>query len=424
MARPSTVQRQPLSLTEELEMVEQQITLTLQEIDRNFSHAHRVVTSSILPIVEQYAVHSKHVWQGSQFWKQFFESSANVSLSGYEEDASLQTEQLDETTITTSTEDASLQTEHLDEATATIATPSTEAATTSHSRLETSESFSTPTAHALSTSSTTTFADYPSPYEALQDEVGTCTKQKQRQNVGNDAGPTTPLSVRQIITTPQSGSSPFLLPPAPTSIARQQKNDPLLCRVLDRNYRIQATPLTAHKYGSPAKSAHGVAYNTATTTPAPSRRAVHDPAFSSSPMAPPQLNEELFSAARKRPIVAASVVRPQQVSTSALTARQPPQFWDDSEEDHDDDDDSFGFDASPPKTMQFHVPQSRLLKTPAKDASRQIVHDILTSAGVGRDGEDDDVELDMDMTDYGDPPFEMEEASPSVVRKAVEDEIF
>ena len=40
-----------LTLTEELERLEQQITLTLQEIDSNFSKAHRIVTSIILPIV-------------------------------------------------------------------------------------------------------------------------------------------------------------------------------------------------------------------------------------------------------------------------------------------------------------------------------------------------------------------------------------
>ena len=71
-----------LSLTEELEKLEQSITLTLQgtsrrslletalnellEIDHNFSRAHRIVTSSILPIVEQYADHSKAVWEGSK----------------------------------------------------------------------------------------------------------------------------------------------------------------------------------------------------------------------------------------------------------------------------------------------------------------------------------------------------------------------
>ena len=55
-----------LSLTEELERLEQSITLLLQEIDQNFSRAHRIVTTSILPIVDQYAEHSKNVWEGSK----------------------------------------------------------------------------------------------------------------------------------------------------------------------------------------------------------------------------------------------------------------------------------------------------------------------------------------------------------------------
>ncbi|KAK4644393.1 DASH complex subunit ask1 [Podospora bellae-mahoneyi] len=86
MSRPgSTVPARPLTLTEELEKLEQSITLTLQEIDHNFSRAHRIVTGSILPLVEQYGEHSRNVWEATKFWKQFFEASANVSLSGYEE---------------------------------------------------------------------------------------------------------------------------------------------------------------------------------------------------------------------------------------------------------------------------------------------------------------------------------------------------
>ena len=38
------------------------------EIDHNFSRSHRIVTSSILPIVEQYANHSREVWEGSKVW--------------------------------------------------------------------------------------------------------------------------------------------------------------------------------------------------------------------------------------------------------------------------------------------------------------------------------------------------------------------
>jgi hypothetical protein len=66
MSRQSVLPGRALTLTEELERLEQSITLTLQEIDANFSKAHRIVTSSILPIVEQYARSSDAVWEGSK----------------------------------------------------------------------------------------------------------------------------------------------------------------------------------------------------------------------------------------------------------------------------------------------------------------------------------------------------------------------
>lgn len=87
MSRASISSQRNLTLTEELEKLEQSITLTLQgpcplnqyllmpclspadleiEIDHNFSRAHRIVTTSILPIVEQYAENSKNVWEGSK----------------------------------------------------------------------------------------------------------------------------------------------------------------------------------------------------------------------------------------------------------------------------------------------------------------------------------------------------------------------
>ena len=34
--------------------------------------------------------------------------------------------------------------------------------------------------------------------------------------------------------------------------------------------------------------------------------------------------------------------------------------------DHDDEDDDDDLGISPPKTMQFHIPQSRLMKTPGE----------------------------------------------------------
>ena len=85
MSVPGTSNTRPLTLTEELEKLEQSITLTLQgptmqyhkfdkqaiadlviEIDSNFSRAHRIVTTNILPLVEQYGEHSKSVWESTK----------------------------------------------------------------------------------------------------------------------------------------------------------------------------------------------------------------------------------------------------------------------------------------------------------------------------------------------------------------------
>src|ERR1700710_715494 len=104
MSRQSMAPPRALSLTEELEKLEQSITLTLQEIDSNFAKAHRVVTTSILPIVDRYARNSEQVWDGARFWKEFFEASANVSLSNYEENA------VDDSTVNQDTEESGYST--------------------------------------------------------------------------------------------------------------------------------------------------------------------------------------------------------------------------------------------------------------------------------------------------------------------------
>lgn len=82
---------------------------------------------------------------------------------------------------------------------------------------------------------------------------------------------------------------------------------------------------------------------------------------------------------------------------------------------------------SPPKTMQFHVPQSRLVQTPAREASKRIVEDLLMGAGVPDSTTDSleqgmgDLELDLGLDDEDAGGVEGdgrggEEASPSVVR--------
>lgn len=146
-------------------------------------------------------------------------------------------------------------------------------------------------------------------------------------------------------------------------------------------------------------------------------------------MAPPQLRSDLFSPAKAPRTPGVSVLTPagargrQAPATStgrrlfspedkAYTASKsrPSHIFDDSD---NDDDDLAGF--SPPKTMQFNVPQSRLVQTPAREASKRIVEDLLMTAGADA----------TDEIEGGEEGF-VEEPSPSVVRKAfdVDDDTF
>ncbi|KAI9890220.1 MAG: DASH complex subunit ask1 [Vezdaea aestivalis] len=379
-----------LSLTEELEKLDQSITLTLQEIDHNFSRAHRIVTSSILPIIEQYATHSQAVWEGSKFWKQFFEASANVSLSGYEE-------------LATTTNPASP-----DESTTEL-TIST-----------------TPTPSQLDSSLTPT----------TQTPISKTTP---RPNISNTYPPTQ-HSPYQILRAQTLGSSPpaplpnddFDDPPSPTPTPTttllsppQQPKDPLLHRALDSTYRIAATPLRTER---PLQPSHRLP-----------QRPQADLLLSSPDLPPPSLDPELFSSPlRRRPIPSpgprtpgVSVLASKQLESKHAAPRGASPFRtprrggflgaDDNgdaadtldssaldaeanqltlrnggavggfESESDGEDDSeLGFPAgmSPPKTMQFHIPRAQVLRTPAREASKRIVEDLLINAGLG--GREDD----------------------------------
>jgi DASH complex subunit ASK1 len=80
-------------------------------------------------------------------------------------------------------------------------------------------------------------------------------------------------------------------------------------------------------------------------------------------------------------------------------------------EDSDEDDDDLGPDFSPPKTMQFHVPQSRLVQTPARQASKKIVEDLLLTAGADAtdDIEDDDYEFEIPSPSVVKPGWEIDD---------------
>lgn len=154
-------------------------------------------------------------------------------------------------------------------------------------------------------------------------------------------------------------------------------------RMLDKTYRVQATPLgkgfekNRSKFTVTPKPS-GSKYGTGSRAAA----AFDDSPLSSPEPEAPQLNSELFSSPVKG--FATPTPRRQRASSSHQNQHQPRDritpkpgisvltpaksgtgkqpVWDSDDEIDDDDNDHLG--ASPPKTMQFHIPQSRLMKTP------------------------------------------------------------
>lgn len=327
------------------------------------------MTTEILPIVEQYGKHSEAVWEGSKFWKQFFEASANVSLSGYEapeQDESIeqedtqQSQMYDDETVEDETVTGGMttpprpQSAQEDDAESTIAFDSP------------SLGHSTPRAPPSMTKSRNNgredepqFAGLSSPYEALKQELeGTKTPR---------LDPVTP-GKSQVLPdmTGHFDSSPFVEPT--TSKKPYLNQDPLLHRVLDKTFRVQATPIISPRKYKP----------TGAFTPKPGQRGAPTPRGaaadisrwtedSSPPSSPaPQLRADIFSPVKTPRTPGVSVQTP-------AKGRQPMSIGRTGTVFDDSDDEEEELDYSPPKTIQFHIPQSKLLQTPGKSIITSLI---------------------------------------------------
>lgn len=305
-----------------------------------------------------------------KFWKQFFEASANVSLSGYEEPPVEDETTAEEITQTTPSSSAYGSPSLPQNDTITPQNRSYQSPGNDDSAFTSTPSHSTPRPKA--SSKPPTIATYSSPYESLKREVQGATDESATSTL-----PSIPRAHQQ---SPNPQSSPFLPPSTsrPTAAHRTPANDVLLHRILDKNWRLQATPhsqarpLPHHRSGKFAE------------TPLPSARRRRNKPYASDPESPdsspvipvPQLHAEIFDSPVRRPRVpGVSVLTPARRRNSSPGAKSRDGFgkaaggvgaggggvWD------SDSDEEQGFEGmSPPKTMQFHVPQSRLLKTPGE----------------------------------------------------------
>ncbi|KAK1218326.1 DASH complex subunit ask1 [Marasmius sp. AFHP31] len=71
---------------EQIEQIEQLITLKLQNIDENFSKIHHILSTRILPAVKKYAVGTEPVREAAKFWVSFYEQAAQIRIPTYEEE--------------------------------------------------------------------------------------------------------------------------------------------------------------------------------------------------------------------------------------------------------------------------------------------------------------------------------------------------
>ncbi|KXX82140.1 DASH complex subunit ask1 [Madurella mycetomatis] len=428
MSRPSSAAPRNLTLTEELEKLEQSITLTLQEIDHNFSRAHRIVTTSILPLVEQYGEHSRSVWEATKFWKQFFEASANVSLSGYEELAGGE-----DSTVITAGEETTVN----DETTGNY-TPRPRSAGNHDGSVAGDQSSvvyhgqgqqhdesvlsdgdltgSTPRPPATKTLSVRPkFAELSSPHEALKREYKSGSGSDQPGHQRGTAGGVeeeedTELLFQQhtarlpgMSMTPRSqlGDGDAAHDDEDSEDFGQDKNrDLLLHRMLDKNYRVMATPLKGTTGVSPIKWKIDKMVTPGKGKEKQKERPIWEDSPTSSPeMTVPQLRSAAFmspmrAAYRGKAAAAAGGPRTPGVSVQTPTAgrktkdvfagKQEMKYGDEITWESDSDD-AFG-GMSPPKTIQFAMPPSKLLQTPAREASKRIVDNILLTAGEDLEG--------------------------------------
>ncbi|KAH9056904.1 DASH complex subunit Ask1-domain-containing protein [Lactarius vividus] len=68
------------SVNDQIDQIDQLITLKLQDIDANFSKMQQVLSNRILPAVKRFAIGTEPVREVAKFWTSFFEHAAQVHI--------------------------------------------------------------------------------------------------------------------------------------------------------------------------------------------------------------------------------------------------------------------------------------------------------------------------------------------------------
>ncbi|KAI9459706.1 DASH complex subunit Ask1-domain-containing protein [Lactarius psammicola] len=78
------------SVNDQIDQIDQLITLKLQDIDANFSKMQQVLSNRILPAVKRFAIGTEPVREAAKFWTSFFEHAAQVHIPTSDHPSSMQ----------------------------------------------------------------------------------------------------------------------------------------------------------------------------------------------------------------------------------------------------------------------------------------------------------------------------------------------
>ncbi|KAG6841716.1 hypothetical protein C0991_007602 [Blastosporella zonata] len=70
---------------DQIEQMEQLITLKLQNIDANFSKIHHLLANKVLPALKRYAVATEPVREAAKFWTSFYEQAAQIQIPTFDD---------------------------------------------------------------------------------------------------------------------------------------------------------------------------------------------------------------------------------------------------------------------------------------------------------------------------------------------------
>lgn len=379
------------ALTEEYEQTEQSITLALQEIDRNFIQANRIISEKIQPALEKYVEESRNIWAGGQFWKQFLESSAEVSLTAYEEDVvndhgGSDREYLRQQESELANTEEALRNLDME---GDVNTDSRGAKNVKREKKEEDDDED----NEEEEQENQIFEGKNLDYKIHNSTFFQSTPaQKKPQASPNKSPSRIPRLNPSVLTSttrlkPTIEDSPETLesylsydyPQTPVGRSGGVNNigdGSVRHQVLDKNWRIQATPKPRSKQGNPdpKQKKEGLSFQTPETT---AKYAF----LEDSPQEPevPQLNSGITFAPSP------SVIKTRQKlpgynsfqdKNFATPNRKTNNFYDYSDSDTD-----LMEGISPPVTMHFGVGNNKLIKTPTRKVAQTVVEDILQTMG-------------------------------------------